>query len=104
VRCVVGESDESELFKGDTWRFTGTSAVRTDATQGSEYRADVRVDPAPDAPAIDLTTSGGEVHRGIYRRTGDVLVWAMNRSSGRRPPSFDPAPGVVVWTLRRVRK
>jgi uncharacterized protein (TIGR03067 family) len=104
VGCVVGERDESELFKGDSWRFTGPSAVRIDATQGSEYQADVRINPAADTPAIDLTTSRGEVRRGIYRRAGDELIWVMDRGSGRRPSSFDPAPGVEVWTLRCVKK
>jgi uncharacterized protein (TIGR03067 family) len=104
VGCVVGESDESELFKGHSGRFAGTSALRIDATQGTEYRADVRVHPAADTPAIDLTTSRGEVRRGIYRRAGDELIWVMARGGGPRPSSFDPAPGVVVWTLRRVKK
>src|SRR5262245_20535652 len=90
--CFVGECDESELFKGDRWRFTGTAAVRIDATQGSEYRADLRINPAADMPAIDLTTSCGEVCRGIYRRTGDELIWVMDFGSGRRPPSFKRAP------------
>jgi len=57
-----------------------------------------------DTPTIDLTTSRGEVRRGIYRRAGDELIWATNQSSGPQPSSFDPAPGIVVWTLRRVRK
>jgi uncharacterized protein (TIGR03067 family) len=104
VSCVVGKSDESELFKGDRWRFAGTSAVRIDATQGQEYRADLRVNPAADTPAIDLTTSRGEVCFGIYRRTGDELIWVMDRGSGRRLSSFEPAPSVEVWTLRRVKK
>jgi hypothetical protein len=94
------------LFKGDIWRFTGASAVRIDAQQGQEYRADVRINPAADTPALDLTTSRGEVHRGIYRRAGDELLWADGglRGNERRPSSFEPAPGVTVWTLRRVKK
>jgi uncharacterized protein (TIGR03067 family) len=104
ARCVVDGNDETSQFKGDTWWFSGTSAVRIDATQGQEYRADVRVNPAADTPAIDLTTSRGEVLRGIYRRAGDALIWVTDNGSGRRPSSFDLAPGVVVWTLRRVKK
>jgi uncharacterized protein (TIGR03067 family) len=104
VGCIINGGDETSQFKGDSWRLTATSAVRLDATQGQEYRADVRVGPAADPPAIDLTNSRGQVRRGIYRRAGDELIWAMNQSSGPRPSSFDPALGVVVWTLRRVKK
>jgi uncharacterized protein (TIGR03067 family) len=104
VRVFFGGVDETPLFKDDRWRFTATSAVRIDAQQGQDYPADVGVHPAADPPAIDLTTSRGEVLPGIYRRAGDELIWVMGRGSGPWPPSFEPAPGVEVWTLRRVKK
>jgi hypothetical protein len=104
VSAVIDRVDETRLFAGDRWRFTATSAARLDAVQGREYRSGVRVSAAADTPAIDITTSRGEALRGICRRAGDELIWVMDRGSGRRPSSFDPAPGVEVWTLRRVKK
>jgi uncharacterized protein (TIGR03067 family) len=104
VRVFFGGVDETPLFKDDRWRFTATSAVRLDAVQGQDYPADVRVNPAADTPAIDLTNSREAVHRGIYRRSGDVLLLALDFKGVGHPSAFDSDPGVVVFTLRRARK
>jgi hypothetical protein len=88
-------------FKGDLWVFSGPSAVCTTPLglllrRGPDGRIAVEANPAAEPPTIN---------DGVYRRTGDVLLWAQSTEVyGRRPTSLDPAPGVVVWTLRRVRK
>ena len=88
-------------FKGELWVFAGPSAACTTPLQllarsGPAGRIAVESNPAAEPPTIN---------DGVYRRTGDELLWAQSTEVyGRRPTSLDPAPGVMVWTLRRVRK
>jgi hypothetical protein len=54
-------------------------------------------------PALDAWD--GRPNRGVYRRTGDELLCAVDATGdGPRPSSVGPAPDVRFWTLRRVRK
>jgi hypothetical protein len=63
----------------------------------------LRADPSADPPHVDLL-DGSLPIRGVYRRDGDMLIWTIQNGPGPRPPSLEPAPGVTVWTLRRVKK
>jgi uncharacterized protein (TIGR03067 family) len=104
VSLVYDGQDVTKAVKGDRWRFAGTTAVRIDAIHGKAGQSDVQVNPAAVPPTIDRKEElDDEVHRGVYRRTGDQLVWALIYR-GRQPSSFEPAPGVLLWTLRRVKK
>jgi uncharacterized protein (TIGR03067 family) len=104
VRCVVDGDDLSSRTKSDRWRFAGSSCVYLAAGFGPEPPIGVQVCPAAHLPAIDLTGSDGRSWRGICRPAGDELALAYDSKGGPRPPSFDPAPGVSLFTLRRVKK
>jgi hypothetical protein len=41
--------------------------------------------------------------RGIYWRVGNELLWAFSVGDDR-PSSYEPAPGVKLYRLRRVKK
>ena len=72
---------------------------------GLAEQCTVRVDPYRSPSQVDEVRENGRIDRGVYRRVGDEVLWAEStRPSGPRPSSFDPAPGVMVWTLRRVKK
>jgi hypothetical protein len=66
----------------------------------------LRVDPAlGTSDADDLHTGDARPQLGVYRRTGDELLWAVDAADeGRRPTSFEPTAGAWLWTLRRVKK
>jgi hypothetical protein len=84
VSCRIGSTDETTLFEGDRWAFSGPSRVRIDAKRGPAARIAVRANPAADPPTIN---------RGIYRRTGDELLWADDLvGDGRRPSSANRKP------------
>jgi uncharacterized protein (TIGR03067 family) len=104
VGCDMEGGDETPRFKAYRWAFTGTSAALITARGGPLWTTTVRVDPAAAMPVIDRERPDHSVSLGVYRRTGDELLWAAELIEERRPSSFDPAPGVIVWTLRRVRK
>ena len=100
VGCIINGGDETSLYKGERWTFAGPAAQRTRA---NPY--EVRADPSARPMTLDLTTRSGKVRRGICRLSGDEMLWVNGfMRGGGRPSSFDPASGVIVWTLRRVRK
>ena len=103
VGCVEGRKDQSHRYKGGRWRFTGMSLV-IDAKVGIKGSHDIQVDPYCDPPAVDQVMLHGLPLAGIYRRFGDELIWAEERTTRERPASFEPVEGFVVWTLRRVKK
>jgi hypothetical protein len=84
--------------------FVGASAYLCDAAGGAELLGNVRADSAADPRRIDVAVPEGVLRRTAYRRDGYELTWAWGRAAGPLPSSFDPAPGVTVWTLRRVKK
>jgi uncharacterized protein (TIGR03067 family) len=100
VACVISEADCSRILKDERWAFRGTSACSRGGNRGYEVRADPSAGPA----TLDAISASGCVRRGVYRRTGDELLWALGMAAGNRPSSFEPARGVTVWTLRRVMK
>jgi len=105
VSVFVGKVDESEWYKGDRFRVTGTTAVLIDAKRGPISLSEIQVNPAADRPTINKAKSDdGIVYLGIYRRTADGLVWAIGLNGVGRPASFDPARNVMIYTLRRVKK
>jgi uncharacterized protein (TIGR03067 family) len=106
VGCVVNGRDTKGWYKGDKWVFAGSLAVMTDVNGMRQYvQWSVRADPIPNPSHIEIVVEDGVMsRRGIYRRSGDDLLWAYDVSGIRRPSSFEPAPEVWVWTLRRVRK
>jgi uncharacterized protein (TIGR03067 family) len=106
LSVFVGKRDESGAVKRDRWRFVGVSAVVVGATQGPRGQSNLHVNPATDPPMIEREMLDGRIFLGIYRRTSDELLWADGGLKGNepRPSSFEPAPGVFVWTLRRVKK
>jgi uncharacterized protein (TIGR03067 family) len=93
--CVDG-SDETRNNTG-RWRINGRCLADT------QYRLDRLASPSQ----IGLIGGHGESHCGIYICSGDRLVLAYTlRSDERRPTQFtsEPGSGVVLWTLRRVKK
>jgi uncharacterized protein (TIGR03067 family) len=104
ISCRVGRTDYTAFFEGDRWVFSGPSAGLIDVN-GVRYvgSTSFRVDLSFNPPHIDAAHEDGSRGRGVYRRTGDVLEWVEDADGGR-PPSFDPAAGVYLWTLRRVKK
>jgi uncharacterized protein (TIGR03067 family) len=103
---VEVNSDRRELTfscKGQRWVFAGMSYQIFVATGRAFALRTIRVDVAHDPSAFDEMCLDMPPLLCIYRRSGDDLVLVQG-SPARRPSSFDPAPGVVVWTLRRVKK
>jgi hypothetical protein len=91
-RVEVG-GNRPELFKGDRFVFDGPGVRMCNAVgRVPSPLLSVRVDAASDPPFVDLVWPDGSRCRSAYRRTGDELVWTWDQN------------GVVVWTLRRVRK
>jgi uncharacterized protein (TIGR03067 family) len=104
VGCNDGGTDRSPRFKGWRIEFAGASAYMLDDAGGGGLLGSVRADPTAHPRRIDVTAPEGVLHRTAYLRAGDALFWAWGRVDGPPPSSFDPAPGVNLWTLRRVRK
>jgi hypothetical protein len=104
VAAYFDLENKSRGYKGSRWRFAGRCVVHIDASGWLLPPYLVHVDPSAEPPATDTVMSYGLPARGIYRRSGDVLIWADEWWSGCRPSSFEPAEGFVVWTLRRVKK
>jgi uncharacterized protein (TIGR03067 family) len=105
VGCVNGAISLTAKYRGGKWVFTGPTAVRFDGNGGRVVGVSVRVDPTSEPLQIDAASEDGFLSVGVYRRAGDELLWAVDVSGdGRRPSSTEPASGVWVWTLRRVKK
>jgi uncharacterized protein (TIGR03067 family) len=103
VACFFAGKDESTTFKGGRLVFTGTSLRFVDPS-GKDFGPYLfRVDAARDPSEVDEVTERGPPEKCIYRRTGNELLWAEDISGEGRPSSIKPAPGVFVWTLRRVK-
>ena len=86
VSVFYGDADSTNLFNGDRWVFAGTSAIFIETKCGPGSRTGVRADPTAGTPTIDRERPDGSINRGIYRRIGDVLVWAQGPegAGGRR--------------------
>jgi hypothetical protein len=103
----VGKEDASHMYKGFRWVVAGSShrivdAAGVPALPMSVYVAADRSPPEVDE--VDEVNRDYPTYRAVYRRNGDVLRWAESKGVERpRPTSFDPARGVTVWTLRRVK-
>ena len=104
VGCVIDGKDQSASFRGDRWAFAGPSAYLCASPARQRPLEAIRADAAADPPRADLSTVDGADRRTIYRRFGDVLTWVWAGRGASRPTSFEPAPSVIVWTLRRVEK
>jgi uncharacterized protein (TIGR03067 family) len=104
VGCFGGTLDWTESFKGNRWVFSGVSARLVGRSEGLVKPRTFRVNAASCPAAIDSVDEDGDPSPGIYRRTGDELRWADGGMVSGLPSSFEPADGVIVWTLRRVRK
>jgi uncharacterized protein (TIGR03067 family) len=105
VAMVANREDFSSVMKRGRMVFTGPGVLHRDTAGRLVGQADsVWVDPAADPPHADMVFSDGGRRPGIYLRSGDNLLWAWGEFHRSRPSSFDPAPGVTVWTLRRVMK
>jgi len=105
VSCVLNGRDRSRRLGATRWVVVGSSHRVVYAAGPPGLPAAVRVDASRSPCEVDDSQQDGRIDRGIYRRTGDELHWADSLlRNAPRPSSFDPAPGVVVWTLRRVRK
>ncbi len=104
VGCFFGTIDALDDFKGDRWVFAGTSARLFKSTGFVSHPSKIRVDATRNPYEIDETNQDGFFGPGIYRRTGDELLWAEEAADRSRPRSFAHAPGVAVWTLRHVKK
>jgi uncharacterized protein (TIGR03067 family) len=94
----------SDFFGGDRWLFTEMSDVRVHANRDPPSAGVLQVNPSANPQTIDRAKRDGSRRHGVYRVVGDELVWAWDEGGVGRPSSFDPAEGVIVWTLRRVKK
>jgi uncharacterized protein (TIGR03067 family) len=104
VSCVVGQHEDTD-FRGFRWVFAGSSArLLTRSGRPAIGPVPIQYNPTADPPSVRWQSDSGPPQHGIYRRFGDVLFLAENHASRARPSSVEPAEGVAVWTLRRVRK
>ena len=103
VSCNCGSVNrDDKQFKSMRWMFAGTSR-RVVTSRGVVYGPDtIRVDASRDPSEVDAMNKRQWEVISTYRRTGDVFVWA-EWERGRKPSSFEPAPGAYLWTLRRVK-
>jgi len=100
-----GRNNFLRMCLGDGWVFAGTSARLVDSMHGGVFKPfRVRVDPARFPAEIDEEMGDGRRIPGIYRRTGDELIWPVAQTGNARPSSFERTSGVGLWTLRRVKK
>ena len=106
VKLTTGKTNRTAEYKAFLWEFDGASARLVSRSGSVCRRLIVRVDATRcTSEAVDLNAEDGHNQRGVYRRTGDVLLWAVDATGeGRRPTGFDPSPEVRLWTLRRVKK
>jgi uncharacterized protein (TIGR03067 family) len=104
VGCVINRHNHTAACTGDRLVFAGTTAWIVYAGDPDRQRNSLRINAASEPAEIDWSAECSLPRHGIYRRTGDKLILADEGSGGRRPLSFEPAPGVAVWTLRRVKK
>ena len=106
VSAFTQGGDSTAGFKGDHFRFAGASVVYSPLPGGPRKPSGIHVTLTADPPAIDreAVDGPGTSQLGIYRRAGDELVWAFDVSGNGRPSTFEPASGVILWTLRRVGK
>jgi uncharacterized protein (TIGR03067 family) len=106
VSAFTQGRDSTAGFKGDHFRFAGTTVVYIPLPGGPRKPSGVHVNLTADPPAVDREGVNGPGTRqlGIYRRTADELVWAFDVSGDGRPTSLEPTRSVLLWTLRRVKK
>ena len=105
VSWIIMGRDKAAVYKGGRLVFVGTSAWVVETTTGRIFSpSTLCVDVAACPATIDDACESGHGRLGIYRRVGDVLLWADANPGEPRPSSFEPADGVLLWTLRRVRK
>jgi uncharacterized protein (TIGR03067 family) len=104
VGCFGGTLDWTESFKGNRWVFAGLSARLVGPAEGLDKPRTFRVNAANCPAIIDSVDIEGFPCPGIYRRTGNELLWADGGMASGLPSSFDQATGVILWTLRRVKK
>jgi RNA polymerase sigma factor (sigma-70 family) len=66
---------------------------------------DFVVDSSQEPKAVDFTTQGGTILRGIYQVDGESLQLCVDfdeaRKGGKRPGSFRPEAGGALFVLRR---
>jgi len=104
VSLVRSGRDQTADVRGFRWEFAGVSHVIT-CGNATTPPVTVRVNAACDPRRVDTENEPHKTTCGIFRRVGDTLQWADDVSGGGgRPSSFESAPGVAVWTLRRVKK
>jgi uncharacterized protein (TIGR03067 family) len=107
--------DNSPGVKGDRWVFAGPGFWLDANGIKQSVGTLVRADLAPRPSQFELVASDGSSRKGIYRRVGDELLVAwvspprwtpvgILLSLESRPSSFEPTPGVTVWTFTRVKK
>jgi len=90
--------------KGERWSVTGHRFKRANATGQQFQDPALSVDIYSDSQGIvEAECRSGFGGPFVYRRAGDVLLWAMHASGGG-PLTFEPGPGVTIRTLRRVKK
>jgi uncharacterized protein (TIGR03067 family) len=115
--AIVGEWAYHEVLDGDGQRvpcegkrihFEADGEV-VESENGSESRSWYAADPATDPAGIDWMAPGaaGSFDRavGIWRVDGDTLrICLADTGMPDRPTTFEPGPGRVVVTLKRVKK
>ena len=104
VGCFGGTLDWTESFKGNRWVFSGGSCRLVGRSEALVKPRTFRVNAAARPAMIDSVDSEGFPSPGIYRRTGDEILWADGGMVSGLPSSFEQANGVILWTLHRVSK
>jgi hypothetical protein len=105
VALSIDNKDWSRGFRGGRWVVVDFSHRFVDSAGVPWQPMTNRVDASRSPCEVDELHQDGRIERGIFCRTGDELQWTEGILLGSlRPASCDPAPGVAVWTLRRVTK
>ena len=103
VSMFTQHGDMTRAFKGGRWIFAGMT-LRLVSPKGSGLGPYALHIKPYDPSEVEYVDERCKCFADYYRRAGDVLLCATCTNGKGKPPSFDPAPGVEVWTLRRVKK
>jgi uncharacterized protein (TIGR03067 family) len=103
VTASIDGVNYSDDFKQERWIVSGTSAGLLIGGKDIGHLT-VHVYPATNTRWVEIVAEWGQLRRGVFRRSGDELCWAWDTADAGRPSSFKPGHGVIVFTLRRVKK
>jgi hypothetical protein len=104
VSVVRSGRDQTADVKGFRWNFAGEAHVITCGNAATAPML-VRVNAGCYPRQVDTEDKQHQTTHGIFLLIRDHLLWADDVSGGGGlPSSFESAPGIAVWTLRRIKK